>query len=822
MNSPSNQQAKPRIGIITALSKEYAALTQILENTTEINLRGQGAGHRYLCGEIPTKDQGKHRVVLCLASMGNNIAGIRASLLLNDFQDIKSIIMVGIAGGIPYPEKPDDHVRLGDIVISDEKGVIQYDFDKETITETIHRHPPRPPSASLIEGVRLLEANELLGKKPWLKFIDQALLPVGEKRPSIETDILVSSTDPNQRVKHPQDPKRKNGKPRVFIAPIASANKLLKNPIKRDMLRDKFGVKAVEMEGSGIADATWNHEIGYLVVRGICDYCDSNKGDNWQAYAAAVAAAYTRALLEAIPCLPPPPSEVRTILTVEASPVEDLSSKLNQEIEENNRELHSNFRIENRSLVDIGELSTELSNIQPEIVHFCEHSERIGEQILVDQKGETQQETAEELAKQFQSCQEQVKCVICFSDVLTKAISRSVDYVIGMRQGIGDETAIKFSRHFYDALDKGKTFNDAFVSGYNALTNIPNTQKPFLNKDKVIYDSASRGLRALTKMMKIPEMKLIISTHEDDFQIFCKQIKILHKYKLLHDLFLKRKEGLQTVYEDTYRQIGSLDGQIDWDLLSDLQPRLQKILKQVEKSANSAYSLEKNLLLNDLINDIKEVQSLVRHAIEDSSAKLLSQAFNEELKEIIDQVPVKISNSLCDRLSTFPLRVFIGTLDKISRAYDKLNKEDSFLELEFKEGIAALKDIEKNLTFLVNAHNDCQTLDYKLNQLKDNVDVEELNSLKKTWSCQIGNLIEDLCQQIITDDTISLNTFSNRLLEDFHSKNYNDIMVEFDECSRKSRRVFNQIDGDLLAICKALNDAIGKPLEQLIGGSDDY
>ena len=294
-------EREPKIGIITALPKEYAAVKKILENTKEISFPGQGGGRRYLLGEVSTNDEEKHTVVLCLASMGNNIAAIRASLLLNHFPDLKSIIMVGIAGGIPHPEKPDDHVRLGDIVISNEKGVIQYDFDKETITENIHRHPPRPPSASLLEGVRLLEANELIGEKPWLRFIDQALLPEGEERPSTKTDILVSSTESNQIVEHPQDPKRKNGEPRVFIAPIASANKLLKNPIKRDRLRDKFGVKAVEMEGSGIADATWNYEIGYLVVRGICDYCDSNKEDNWQAYAAAVAAAYARALIESMP-----------------------------------------------------------------------------------------------------------------------------------------------------------------------------------------------------------------------------------------------------------------------------------------------------------------------------------------------------------------------------------------------------------------------------------------------------------------------------------------------------------------------------------------
>ena len=296
---------KATVGIITALPKEYAAVQRILENVEKISFPGQGAGRRYLIGEVCTSNEEKHTVVLCLASMGNNIAAIRASLLLNHFPQLESIIMVGIAGGIPNPEKPDDHVRLGDIVISNEKGVIQYDFDKETITENIDRHPPRPPSASLLEGVKLLEVDELMGEKPWLDFIDQALIPEGEQRPSIETDILASSTNPEQIVEHPQDPKRKNNEPRVFIAPIASANKLLKNPIKRDQLRDKFGAKAVEMEGSGIADATWSHEVGYLVVRGICDYCDSKKGDNWQAYAAAVAAAYTRALLESIPASNP-------------------------------------------------------------------------------------------------------------------------------------------------------------------------------------------------------------------------------------------------------------------------------------------------------------------------------------------------------------------------------------------------------------------------------------------------------------------------------------------------------------------------------------
>lgn len=69
----------------------------------------------------------------------------------------------------------------------------------------------------------------------------------------------------------------------------------------RDQLRDQFNVRAIEMEGAGIADATFDFEIPYLVIRGTCDYCDEKKDDKWQGYAAAIAAALAAALLAEIP-----------------------------------------------------------------------------------------------------------------------------------------------------------------------------------------------------------------------------------------------------------------------------------------------------------------------------------------------------------------------------------------------------------------------------------------------------------------------------------------------------------------------------------------
>ncbi len=309
LNETVSSYAKPAFGIITALPKEYVAVKVLLNNVRDYITPGRGAGRQYLIGEVPTTNNGKHTVVLSLADMGNNIAATRAALLLEHFPSIESIIMVGIAGGIPHPRRPDDHVRLGDIVVSDKGGVIQYDFIKETRrgskgkSEITPRYPPRPPSSRLLQAVNLLRASELEGHCPWVAYLEQALKHLDISRPPEETDILVSETNPSTIVPHPNDPKRKRGQPRVFVGSIASANILLKNAARRDQLRDRFNVKAVEMEASGIADATWNHEVGYLVVRGICDYCDINKNDDWQKYAAVAAAAYTRTLIGSIPAV---------------------------------------------------------------------------------------------------------------------------------------------------------------------------------------------------------------------------------------------------------------------------------------------------------------------------------------------------------------------------------------------------------------------------------------------------------------------------------------------------------------------------------------
>jgi nucleoside phosphorylase len=294
---------EPRIGIITALEHEYIAIREMLDDREEHHVPGDGAGRRYILGEIKSASKGVHSIVLSLADVGNNIASRRATLMLEHFPTIQTVIMAGIACGIPNPTKPERHVRLGDIVISDKKGVLQYDLKKETTDAEEIRSAWIPPSSEFLEAVRLLKANTLVGNYPWEIHLKNGLKKLKWKRPSAASDILADTKQPSIILKHPQDKERRRGQPKIHLGPVAAANTLLKNPERRDLLSRKFGVIAVEMEGSGIADATWEHRRSYLIVRGICDYGDTNKGDIWQRYAALAAAAYIKALLEAVPGL---------------------------------------------------------------------------------------------------------------------------------------------------------------------------------------------------------------------------------------------------------------------------------------------------------------------------------------------------------------------------------------------------------------------------------------------------------------------------------------------------------------------------------------
>ena len=309
---PDNSNSKalqPRLAICTALPKELAACQLILDDPAQVNPASADDGNPYWWGTLPSRADGlPHQVLLTsLAKMGNNVAAVAVTNLIRSFPSVEYILMVGIAGGVPDPRSAASHVRLGDVVVSNEKGVLQYDNVKRTSDHIEIRDNSPKPGAALIAAAKALESDFILGRHPWEAHLRKAEHLLGFQRPAPETDVLHDARDQANQIPHPKDPWRDRHptSPRIHLAAIGSANTLLKDAVLRDQLRNEHGVWAIEMEGSGAADAAWSAGRDYLEIRGICDYCDTHKNKDWQNYAALVAAVYARTLIENLPYYPP-------------------------------------------------------------------------------------------------------------------------------------------------------------------------------------------------------------------------------------------------------------------------------------------------------------------------------------------------------------------------------------------------------------------------------------------------------------------------------------------------------------------------------------
>lgn len=89
---------------------------------------------------------------------------------------------------------------------------------------------------------------------------------------------------------------RSSHEPEIHYGIIASGNQVVKDAHTRDQIAKKLGALCFEMEAAGIMN-----QLPCLVIRGVCDYCDSHKNKEWQGYAALTAAAYTKELLSVVP-----------------------------------------------------------------------------------------------------------------------------------------------------------------------------------------------------------------------------------------------------------------------------------------------------------------------------------------------------------------------------------------------------------------------------------------------------------------------------------------------------------------------------------------
>jgi nucleoside phosphorylase len=300
------------VGWVCALSIEFAAAQRLLDTEHTPFPRGPNEPtFPYKVGCI-----GSHNVVIaCLpAGRPGTTSALSVALQMRSvFTSIQYGLMVGIGGGVPGPK---NNLRLGDVVFSEPHGahggVVQYEFGKD-IPGGFQRtgHLTAPPE-HLLNALQSLKTAHDLNNFGFLGHLSKLTEPGSPfLRPNAASDVLFAASYRHvhsdiavgchecaqEEVINREKWQSRVGDVKVHFGTIASDNRVMRDGERRDEISSKLGgVLCFEMEAAGLM----NH-FPYLVIRGIADYSDSHKNDNWQKYAAATSASCAKEVLLLIP-----------------------------------------------------------------------------------------------------------------------------------------------------------------------------------------------------------------------------------------------------------------------------------------------------------------------------------------------------------------------------------------------------------------------------------------------------------------------------------------------------------------------------------------
>jgi nucleoside phosphorylase len=315
MMSKRLSQEDYTVGWICPLEVEQIADMEMLDEEHD-RLPQPATDHNvYSLGSIA----GHNVVVAGLHQPGNSPAATVVTQMRMTFQNLRFGMLVGIGGGVPV-KTDNGMVQLGDIVVSkpagSHSGAIQYDHGKAKVGQFERTGALAPPPAVLLNAAQDLAVRRARSRKDPvednIRRIDTNIRGLRKyKHPGRAQDHLYKPSyihrepgvpcdncgcDPSQRIQQSTYDEDEETYIVVHRGTIASGELVVKDAELRDELAKEYGLLCFEMEAAGaLAD------FPCIVIRGISDYCDSHKNDQWHGYAAAAAAAYARQLFFHMP-----------------------------------------------------------------------------------------------------------------------------------------------------------------------------------------------------------------------------------------------------------------------------------------------------------------------------------------------------------------------------------------------------------------------------------------------------------------------------------------------------------------------------------------
>ena len=417
-------------------------------------------------------------------------------------------------------------------------------------------------------------------------------------------------------------------------------------------------------------------------------------------------------------------TKVIKILIIEANPEGDLS--LDKEIRllrrqidiaNNSQDISIEFQVQDGTedcvvvkKEQLQQLMLKLEKQEPQdakiIVHFCGHGTETQELVFEDKNGERDFVDIKTLTRFFELFKERVACIIlnaCYSDIQAEVIFEHIDCVIGMRQTIKDNSAIAFATGFYTALAYGKSYEDAFKFGCNAIQ--LKAVKSFIN-----YQQIAKETRKLVPVDATPEITITEEEHKP--VIYSK-----YSYSASYNEEAKGELKQNLVHRNYKKFIGrELEVKKLIEQLSSEYRQHINIIYGIGGVGKTALALEVAYLI--FLNRIKEVLSDTELKIEDFDFKAI--IFTSAKQTYLTPTGIKVQpirqRTLQDIFATIaevlekPNIIRANDEHQTQLVYSALKEQKTLLIIDNLETIEDIGEKERIFSFLAKLPNTTQVI----------------------------------------------------------------------------------------------------------------
>ncbi len=262
---------------------------------------------------------------------------------------------------------------------------------------------------------------------------------------------------------------------------------------------------------------------------------------------------------------------------------------------------------------------------------------------------------------------------------------------------------------------------DALTIEKTAIQSAPSTPLSAVGTETLMI---SKGVTALIKLMRSPEVYQAITSFQADFEAASEQIALMNDYKQIHDLFQELETRFFLIYNDQKRLPGDDSA---WENIEVNEPEVRLKIDDIIQTVQLASFANEEARWTQQLEKVKDD---IRQGVEKYDYQLLQSGINP-LYRILNRQISRINAQLVATANVLRLDTLEQAMQTISSSLAQSNYAQDTIS-EVQNSVSALSGLNERVKNLVREHNSWQELDDELRRVEGTLN-QGIDELINAW-----------------------------------------------------------------------------------------